>query len=291
MQKLAAKFVACADEVFYLHNRQGAECDFFRGFCEEGHYGGRSKPTNTRQGIYCATPSGKFLASINTTHPRHMERMLREAWKKWEAMPADQRLGKPPAKNKARPLRCPTDGLVLRSYVRDMPRANKVDGWRGFAWNTDTVWFRKEEARALLPEKLEVGAQREVSIRRLTRFVFVDSVRGQTRAFRDNEVRDSWMKSAVMTVEGHLVRVAMAGGSHAEAGDRGVKVSLIGSATYDTRQERFVQFEVGATGTRWGATRYNARSDDQRASPIGYALVLAAKGDTVEPAFWWAYSR
>ena len=70
-----------------------------------------------------------------------------------------------------------------------------------------------------------------------------------------------------------------------------VKVSLIGSATYDTRQERFVQFEVGATGTRWGATRYNARSDDRKASPIGYALVLAAKGDIVEPAFWWAYWR
>ena len=53
----------------YLHRRKGAECDFFRGICEQGHYGGRTKPTNTRQGIYCATPSEKATCVLGEYCP------------------------------------------------------------------------------------------------------------------------------------------------------------------------------------------------------------------------------
>jgi hypothetical protein len=278
--------------VTYLHRRKGAECDFFRGICEQGHYGGRTKPTNTRQGIYCATPSGRLLASVNTTDPRRMEQMLDEAWKKWQAMPKDERYATPaPEATKARPKRCPTDGLVLRAYVRDLPRKEKIKGWRGAAWNTDTVWFRNAEARAWLPESLKVGAEREVPVRRLTRFAIVDSVRGQTRSFSENQIVDSTVTSRITAVEDSLVRVELVGKSHAETENRGVRVRLKGRATYDTSKDRFVKFELVGFGTRWGTTEYNARQDDRKPSPIGYAFVLAPEGDTVEPAFWWAYWR
>ena len=68
MQERAKRFVPCADEVHYLHKRAGPECDFFRGFSEEGHYKGRGR-NETRQGIYCVSPSGRFLASVNSSDP------------------------------------------------------------------------------------------------------------------------------------------------------------------------------------------------------------------------------
>ena len=69
VKELMASFVAVADEVGRLQRGTDAESKLFQGFCEQGHYGGRTQPTNTRQGIYAIAPSGRFLASINSTNP------------------------------------------------------------------------------------------------------------------------------------------------------------------------------------------------------------------------------
>src|SRR5437667_10677727 len=113
------KFVPAADEVWALQHEKGPECDHFRLFCEKGHYGGRTQPTDTRQGTYACTPSGEFLASINTNDPRQMAAMMKKALEVWEAMPKGQRLMAedpvPAPKGRDRmEMHVPTDGLVLR---------------------------------------------------------------------------------------------------------------------------------------------------------------------------------
>ena len=50
-----------------------------RELAEQGHYAGRTRPTNTRQGIYAAAPSGVLLASVNTRSAERMAAMLEEA--------------------------------------------------------------------------------------------------------------------------------------------------------------------------------------------------------------------
>ena len=79
MKTLLEKFVTVADEVGRLQRGKDTECSLFQGFCEQGHYGGRKEPTNTRQGVYAVAPSGRFLASINTQSPERMADMLRTA--------------------------------------------------------------------------------------------------------------------------------------------------------------------------------------------------------------------
>jgi hypothetical protein len=292
VQELARRFVPATDEVFHLHNRKGAECDFFRGFCEEGHYGGRTKPTNTRQGIYCVAPSGTFLASVNTTDPRRMEKMLEDALAAWEKLPEKKRyLAKAPDAAKSRTSPYPEDGLALRSYVRDLPRKDPVKGWRGKAWNTDLVWFGKAEARAFLPAKLAVGETRKVPVERFSRFALVDSVRGQTLPYRHAHVKDGALSSKVTKVDGDRVTIELAGKSYTDDGDRGVRVDLKGGALWDDAKQKFVEFELVAWGERWGATTYNARGDDKAPSPIGFVFTLAAENDRVAPAFWYAYHR
>jgi hypothetical protein len=317
LQTLAKQFVPAADEVWRLHNRKEIDCLFFQGFCEEGHYGGRTRPTSTRQGIYCCTPSGRFLASVNTTDPRRMERMLREALRKWEALPVKERLlDFDPTSRRAEIRRreqlYPTDGLPLRVYARDMPRKNVPDDWRKAAWNVDSLWFRKDEARALLPEHLREGQHVDwprLLLHRLIRNNLVDNVRGQTNGYKADQVQVARQRTTVARASPTAVIVRFEGESRATTtgswpkdgkyagmqqhgpNSRGVGTRLSGEAEFDPQTGRFTRFELVAVGTRWGRTRYNFRQDDLDESPIGFAVVFdpADPGNRVAPALFSAY--
>ncbi len=319
VQKLLEKFVACADEVGYLQNAKNPECELFRRFSEKGHYGGRTKPTNTRQGTYAAAPSGEFLASINSNDARGMAEMLRKALAAWEELPKERRLlADAPAPNPEGRVRVerwyPLDGLALKSYTRDLPREKKgtnSERYFGKAWNQDFLWYRKAESRQWLPEKIEAGAKHDVPAalaRRIARFTFVDNVRGQTSAYPDRCVEKAEVAVEVTAVEGDVASLTLTGATRAvEKGkwsiagfkdmnspseqERGVEMKLLGRAKYDVKQEKFVAFEFVAVGTRWGATQYNGRSEDVEPSPWGVVAAMTGDepADRVAPAFAWGY--
>jgi hypothetical protein len=318
VKERAKRFVACADEVFRLHKRQGVECDFFRGFCDLGHYAGRGAHS-TRQGIYCVAPSGRLLASVNTTDPKRMAAMLDTALEKWRTLKKGERY-LDPAPTRAGFLarrgegKYPKDGLVLRSFVRDLPGkgATVAKDWRGRAWNTDLAWFRKEEARRLVPTAPKKGEVYDVPpqvLGRLVRYTFVDSVRGQTLPFADGEVTRATLPATVVSVKDGRVELRFKGSSRAEAKgtwsvgglrnpqrspqERGVELEVGGRAVYDVKAEGFVEFRIVAQGTRWGGTRFNFRQDDLGRAPIGFVVDLASDkpADTVAPAFWYRYFR
>lgn len=310
--KLLDEFVTVADEVHRLAAGETAECDLFRSFCEEGHYGGRMSPSRTRQGLYCIAPSGKFLASVNTRRPSDVASMLREALERWKEIdPAERTLSQEQIElleQSERPEdRYPEGGLVLIEYVRDLDRKDSPKDWRGDAWNQDHVWFSKKEARSMLPEPIAVGSRGavpEALVRRLATLHLVDTVRGQAPPFKEDAVEAAVMEAEIVGIEGGLVQVALTGrtavvqrGSWATKGygdrvetSRGVQTELVGRATWNQAEERFTVFDLVATGTRHGATQFNGRYDDLEPNPIGFAFVLAPPNHPrVAPAFWWRY--
>ncbi len=314
--ELARQFVPAADEVGFLQSRKGPECELFRKVAEQGHYAGRSKPTATRQGIYATAPSGRLLASVNTTDPRRMEAMLRRAIGQWEKMPREKRLlSRAPDPEAAAPhrpeRRYPTGGLILRVHSRDVAREKKPSGWRSEAWNRDMAWFRKEEARRFLPSDAAPGSRHSIPeslVRRLVRCHLVDNVRGQTRAFPKSAIKRAELATRITAVEEGIVSLRLEGSTRAvergtwpvggyrdmhdpRAQERGIEVKLFGRARFDLQAQRFVVFELVAIGKRWGGTQYNGRRDDLPAAPIGFAFTLAGQtaADRVAPAFWWAY--
>ncbi len=311
MQALAARFVPAADEVGLLQRGRGPEGELFVKFAEKGHYGGRTEPTNTRQGIYCAAPSGEFLASINHNDPRQVEGMLRRALEAWDALPRAKRL--PPAALAEAPegrfryeTLFPADGLALHVFVRDLPRDGDdvAKDWRASAWNQDTAWFRREEARAFLPEVPTRGAVHEVPpalVRRLARCHLLDFVRGQTPALPEGAVEEAALTTEVLSVEGDVAALRLAGrtrtvhrGRWAVAGfrdmdrpseqERGFDATLLGTARFDLAAGRFTAFELVAAGPRWGATQYNGRTGDAGPAPMGVVLVLDARNPPVPVA-------
>jgi hypothetical protein len=311
------QFVPTADEVYRLQTGTDAECRLFQKFAEQGHYGGITQPSNTRQGTYAVTPGGGFLASINSNRPEDVAAMLRRALEKWKTLPREERA-------KAEPLAAqdtglsraerfyPKDGLVLQVYSRDLPRETGASDWRGQSWNNDFAWFTKAEARQFLPETITDGAKHTVPeslARRLVRLNMVDNVRGQTQPYREQDVQRAAVTVTVESVAENKVTLKLEGETQARtegiwsvAGyrdmnnptpqKRGIETKALGKATYDLKQERFVAFEMVALGARWGGTQYNGRRDDLAAAPIGYAFVLTEgkPSERIAPAHFSQYA-
>lgn len=315
MLKLAAQFVPAADEVHRLQSGADAECRLFQKVAEQGHYAGRTRPSNTRQGTYAAAPSGVMLASINSNDPERVAEMLQRALAAWKTLPEAERLLPGDAAQDFGALRrnerfYPEGGLILRVNSRDLPREPAVMGRGAKAWNQDFAWFTSEEARQLIPENPEAGRKREVPrplVSRIARCHFVDNVRGQTFPYAEVDLKTTSLTSEVTAVDGAVVSLLLEGETSAASDGiwsvsgyrdmdsptpqkRGMELRLRGHAKYDIQQRRFTEFELVAAGTRWGGTTYNGRGSDLEPAPIGFSMVLAGEGSPrVAPAFLSAY--
>lgn len=314
--QLLKQFVVCADEVHRLQTGKDPECLLAQKVFEQGHYAGRTRPTNTRQGTYATAPSGVMLASINSNNPQQMADMLRRALQKWNSMSESERmLGSDPKQQKAAIKRAedmyPADGLVVRVFSRDVLRQHDPSERWAKAWNQSFAWFRKDEARAFVPQTLTKGQKIIVPkplVSRLAMLNFIDNVRGQTSAYNDPHVALAHLESEVVAVSNGVATLRFTGEtktdregvwstagfqdmSSPQANRLGVHLKLLGNAKFDVAKSQFTQFEIVAVGLRHGATQYNQRNNDRGPAPIGFYVVKGggAAVERVAPDFWWRY--
>lgn len=294
----STEFIPVAENSSALERQQDDKGEFFRHITEQGHYGGRTYPTTTRQGSYTFTAEGQFLASVNTRDATGMEGMLRTGLDRWKA---GYSLGGPAPTQVAPDMPedngYPVGGLILEVAARDLPRDvdTRPDDWRTVAWNLDYAWITREEARTFVPDPATPGSERAVPaaiVHRLARFHLRDFVRGEPFAWPDQAIRAAELKTRVLAVDGHAARLALSGHVHLEYDakwirpeDReervhptGYDCTLRGEATWDTAQGAFTAFELVAAGARWGSNQYNNREDDLGPAPMGVAFILAGDG-------------
>ena len=191
----------------------------------------------------------------------------------------------------------PEDGLVLRSYSRDLPRDDAPTDWRAGAWNQDMVWFTKAEAIALATP----GHSRAAILSRFVRTHLIDNVRGQTEAFEPGDVTESLMHFETVGQDASNRHIKITGSFRNDRpGERayddvpaelprGTDGKILGQATFDESIQKFTAFEMVALGIRWGDTRFNGRYDDAGPSPIGWAFKLAgdSPAERIAPAHLW----
>ncbi len=259
-----------------------------------GHSGGG--PTS-RQGTYVCSPSGKFLASVNSNDPDRILEMLKEGLTAWEQLPEqDRRLAEA---SRIKPKHrweesYPTDGLVLSVINRDLPVACDPNAPCEAEWNQDHVWFSQHEAAGWLGRNPQPGDVHSVSdeiVSRLARLHFIDSVRGQTVRFSEAGVAGSEIATEVLSRAGSRVELKITGVTRGIASEgwwqsaNGVVTRLLGHATYDLAERTFVEFELVALGRRWGYTRFNGRRGDDETGPLGFVFRLAdPKAPRIAPA-------
>jgi hypothetical protein len=318
-------FLPLAENCSPLQTQQDAKGEFFRLVAEQGHYAGRTVPSATRQGQYAFTPDGQLLASINTRDADKMLGMMRQALERWHDLRAEraeraEREAAQVARAEAGayerdpryPDLYPTDGLVLKQTLRDLPRPadHPISQVRPEAINFDYAWFTRDDVQLFLPERLEVGERRELPwriVRRLARFHLLDSVRGETPAWRDEHVVHGRLTTEVTRVDGPRVHLTLEGSVlNQQAGawpvrpfrqkwddlTRGYDCALRGELVYDTSAQRFTRFDLVAAGDRWGGTEHNNRQEDQLPAPMGirFELARSTPADRTPPhANLWDY--
>ncbi len=296
---LNGSFISVADNCSYTQTQNDAKGEFFRLVAEQGHYGGRTQPTATRQGLYACTADGELLGSINTRDAGPFLEMLERSLAGWrerpdngaagdipEAYPVDPRLG----------WSYPEDGLALKVTVRDLPR-NSEDG--DTRHNIDFAWFTEEEVRSLAPENARPGQTYRAPgwfTRRLALRHFIDTVRGQSPGWREENLKEGEISLTVESTESDRIRLRLEGRIHLEAEPtlesnpfsgltvdkpRGLKLSLYGWLAYDPQRRTVEAFDAVAAGSRWGCTTYNVRFDDPGPAPIGFAIERGS-GDPIE---------
>ncbi len=309
-------FIPLAENCTPLQTQQDAKGAFFRLVAEQGHCAGRTVPSATRQGQYAFTAGGTLLASINTRDADKLLGMMRQALERWATVTAHEPRRDVDAGAYARDPRSPdlypVGGLVLKQTMRDLPRpdGHPSPQTRPEAINFDYAWFTADEVRDFLPEAVQVGASRELPwrvVRRFARFHLLDSVRGETPPWRDEDVHAATMTTAVVAVDGDRVHLRLDGrvlnsqdGTWAiapfqeklEGMTRGYHCRVRGELTFDTQRGAFERFDLLAVGERWGGTEHNNRQDDLPPAPMGLAFQLAGStpADRTPPhANLWDY--
>lgn len=294
MIELTEKFVPSTDEVSRLQSGRDPECLFFQEMANHGHYAQRP---GTRQGIYVCSPSGTFLASVNSNNPDRVLQMMREGLAAWDELPeGDRRL---PAEGEIRPRHrweesYPAEGLIVKVTSRDLPEQCDPNAPCEEKWNQDHVWYSKQEARQWLGEDPQPGDVHQLPERlvaRLARFHLVDNVNGQTPRFSRGGVQGSRISTQVVERTGPVVKLKLSGSTQGVAAEgwwqsaNGVVTRLLGHATFDLEHEAFTDFEMVALGRRWGYTRFNGRRNDAEPGPLGYVFHLAPpNGSRIAPA-------
>jgi hypothetical protein len=304
---LATEFVPAADEVWRLQRGAEADCRFFQRMVNGGEL---ITDKRSRQGIWVCSPNGTLLASINSLDPDRVLATLQRGLRMWESLPADER--RLAADAELDPEHrwenfYPDSGLALERIARDLDQGGTPQCERSGRWNRDFAWFTQEEARAWLPKDPRPGDERAVpsdSIRRLTRFHFVDNVRGQTLPFAADEILKSELTATVIARGEATVELRLSGATDAVApgpwllGDnlwrphgefpRGIATRLLGRATYDLEREVFTRFDLVALGRRFGRSQFNGRKDEPPGL-IGFHLTLARPADRIAPTFVAVY--
>lgn len=191
--------------------------------------------------------------------------------------------------------------LAMRFVARDLPRTPVSDVPEARSVNYDYGWIPIADAVQLVPSILAVGSRAQMSKATFAawgRLHFVDFVRGLTVSYDPDQVRIAELRSRISQVERDVVALRLSGNFVASAtGEwsingaldratptkqaRGIDLNLLGRARFDTKQRRFLSFELVAVGKRWGGTAYNRRFGDLASQPIGF---LVTQND---PAYWF----
>lgn len=213
----------------------------------------------------------------------------------WARLPESQRGGNGPAKSKRGEDYFPKDGLALRMYSRDLEATTRAIGDQGNLWNTDMVWFSREEMKNFVPSELRVGATRDLPPalpRRLARVHIYDSVLGQSPVFQNNSVRTAVLRSEITGMKNGMVDIRLTGETSASEGDRSIQTRVLGKATFDTKLEKFIAFEMVAVGPRKGIVfRAPYIRNETGSGNIGFAFLLGgdSPADRVAPSHFAGY--
>lgn len=261
VEAVKAGFVAvAASDVEYAEDADpGAwETRWLRGLL-------RDTPHGLSQGIYLATPSGRFLGRADggwpEYDPEHTVRALAEATRRYRAMARSERLlDAAPDPERDRGLEPPDDG-VKEGFVR-LEVSKRTYPFEGMDLadvrhprhvHLARVDLEGTLVRSLVPADPAPGREAEAAPRLMFALAEACVFQPECSVWRDPELAERRLVARVDAVEGDLVhltldgRLVMAAENEWSLG-AAYDGRLGGRATWNRRTDRFVSLELVARG-------------------------------------------
>ena len=131
-------------------------------------------------------------------------------------------------------------------------------------------------------------------MQRVARFHLLDNVHALNYTFFPKEaIEKARLTSTVLQVKGNLVSLSFKGETRASLVSPkmiGYEPKLLGRATFNLKEQKFVSFELVAVGLRWGLGNCNQRHNP---TPALMGIVFTLAGDSqaerLPPAFFSRY--
>lgn len=254
----------------------------FKTYAANAPFGTWPANTTTHQGLYCMTVDGGYLSGKFAGQSGQLAReTLSLGLAKWREISAQ-------LNHKPKPV--PTDslelyggeplekgGLKLEVAYRDFPRGEVQrpgDPRMPNPYNLGWFDFTAAEAQAFLAEGDEKRALPDSLFREFASRTLKDSVRGQSRDWKDGELQSGELFAQLAGQNGSVKTFTLTGSANFLAGDLSYAPTLLGSASYDTATGEFTSFRLIAAGQRTGKSGANARETDLGPAPMGVGFKL-----------------
>ena len=271
VQKLLQdNFVTVAGDDWYQRQKKGDEGQFYRKVVDQGP----RKGNGTRQGHYVFTAQGELLGFNNNRGPERRLAMMREALKKWEALPAESKTGAVLAEAKGDEKyqrKLPEGGQVIKVYTRALEKSGQElvalgEDKVGNQTAVDHLWLRKEELGKLQKLVTDGGGNLPNWFSmRVAKFHLRDNTRGEPEDWKKEHIEFWELKvDAKGQVSGQFKLVK-------KDGNLGFEGQIRGGMSFDGG--RLSRFELLVLGDQWGEGHYT-RGARPGKTPLGLVLQL-----------------
>ena len=291
-------FVPVTGDDWYQRRRKDREGEFFRGLAEAS-----GKQGHTLQGIYIFAADGTPLAYRNSGQSAEItKQVMREALAAFQRLPEAKRkpaVEAPGALDDAFDRTPPAGGLILKAYTRILDfkdgeyRRGTCKAVGGEKAARDHMWVTKDEVKALVPAKAEVGFRYPLPAKvaeRLARYHLIDNTRGEPILWEPADLRGKRISLVVTSATADAVELRLEGevllatDADPAKAERGYEARLLGSLRYRPAKGTFDRFDITAVGTHWGEHPHNSPARPGKGL-LGQSFELAADrpGDRVPP--------
>lgn len=291
-------YIPVTGDDWYQRRRKDKEGEFFRGLAAAS-----GKQGHTLQGIYLFAADGTALEYKNSGHSAEFTKeMMRRNLARFAKLPEAKRkpkiedAGKPDESYSRSP---PEGGIILKSYTRILDFKDGAYS-KGTTKSTggekaarDHVWITKDEVKALVPAKAEVGFRYPMPAKvadRLARWHLIDNTRGEPQLWKPDDVRAKRMSLVVTAATAEVVEIRLEGevqlrtDADPAKAERGYEMRLLGSLRYQVGKGAFDRFDITAVGTHWGE-HFDTSPARPGRSVLGQSFELAGEkaSDRVPP--------
>lgn len=246
---LKEEFVAVAADDWYQRRRKDEVGKFFRKVASQGP----RDPNQTQQGHYVFTAKGTLLGFNNNRGPEKRLAMMKEALKKWEALPEVEKTVEVPEKGKSDERyhhELPEGGQIVKVFTRCLEaregRLQKLAADKvGNQAAVDHLWFQQAEVEKLGKLIAEGGGEvPEWLGLRIARFHLRDNTRGEPRDWKNAEIKKWSLK-----VDG---KGKMSGDFLIDSADGKLGYEGEFQGRLAVERGRLVKFDLLVIGKHWG---------------------------------------